>query len=42
MPHQNPSELPSTATKENLKSWWKQFTAKKGKREDEGKENGKN
>ncbi|CAH1762586.1 7539_t:CDS:2, partial [Entrophospora sp. SA101] len=39
MPHQNPSELPSTATKENLKSWWKQFTAKKGKREDEGKEN---
>nr|CAG8513078.1 11382_t:CDS:2 [Entrophospora candida] len=39
MPHQNPSELPSTPTKENLKSWWKQFTAKKGKREDEGKEN---
>ena len=39
MPHHHPSEETATS-KASLKAWWKQFTAKNAKRENEVKGKG--
>jgi hypothetical protein len=40
MPHHHPSEE-TTPSKATLRAWWKQFTAKNAKRENEPKGKGK-